>query len=213
MRNKIRDSLKAENGSVHGESKQGRSGMANDLDPHNKANQMQKVQAGSTVAKELRSASSGFSLKPESRLSAAAVEAKKHNPKAVGTEEECVDQGQGDEKEGDASYKQLTDSHSYPKDEFQDQLSAIMLEAMAKTFPLATSHPSYSDFFQNLHDGDEFATDVVTMGGPVERPVEIHTSALVLDFSLTHAPFSVSLQDAMAIIIKRSHDQTLSAPA
>jgi hypothetical protein len=48
---------------------------------------MQKVQAGSTVVKELRSVSSGFSLKPELWLSAAAVEAKKHNPKVVGKEE------------------------------------------------------------------------------------------------------------------------------
>jgi hypothetical protein len=46
------------------------------------------------------------------------------------------------------------------------------------------------------------------MGGPVERPVKIHTSALVLDFSLTHTPFDVSLQDEMAIILKRSQDQT-----
>jgi hypothetical protein len=75
---------------------------------------------------------------------------------------------------------------------------------MTKNHPLATSHPSYSDFFKNLHDGDEFITDVVKMGGPVARPVEIHTSALVLDLFLTHAPFSVSLQDAMAIILKRS---------
>jgi hypothetical protein len=36
------------------------------------------------VAKELRSASSGFSLKPESRPSAAAVEAENHNPKVAG---------------------------------------------------------------------------------------------------------------------------------
>jgi hypothetical protein len=86
MRKKIRDSLKAENGSVHGESRQGRSGMAKDLDPRNKANQTQKLQAGSTVMKELRSASSGFSLKPELRLYAAAVEAEKHNPKVVGKE-------------------------------------------------------------------------------------------------------------------------------
>jgi hypothetical protein len=68
-------------------------------------------------------------------------------------------------------------------------------------------------FFQNLRDGDEFATDVVTMGGPVERPIKINTSAIVLEFSLTHAPFDVSLQDAMAIILKRSQDETFSAPA
>jgi hypothetical protein len=67
-------------------------------------------------------------------------------------------------------------------------------------------------FFRNLHDGDEFSTDVVTMGGPVERPIEIITSAIVLDFFLTHAPFAVSLQDAMAIILKRSQDETFSDP-
>jgi hypothetical protein len=64
MQNKIRYSLKAENGSVHRESRQGRSGMAKDLDPRNKANKFQRVQAGSTVVKELRRASPGFSLKP-----------------------------------------------------------------------------------------------------------------------------------------------------
>jgi hypothetical protein len=63
-------------------------------------------------------------------------------------------------------------------------------------------------FFQNIHDGDEFAVDVVTMGGPVERPVKICTTDLVLDFFLTHAPFAVSLQDAMAIILKRSQEET-----
>jgi hypothetical protein len=39
MRKKIQDSLKAENGSILGESRQDRSGMAKDLDPCNKANQ------------------------------------------------------------------------------------------------------------------------------------------------------------------------------
>jgi hypothetical protein len=67
--------------------------------------------------------------------------------------------------------------------------------------------------FQNLHDGDEFTTDVVTMGGPVERPIKIRTLAIVLDFFLTHAPFPVSLQDAITIILKRSQDQTFSDPA
>jgi hypothetical protein len=86
MPNKIRDSLKAENGPVHGESRQGRPGMDKDLDPKNKTNSLQRVQAGSTVVKELRSASSGFSLTPELRSSAAAVEADKHNPKVVGKE-------------------------------------------------------------------------------------------------------------------------------
>jgi hypothetical protein len=84
---------------------------------------------------------------------------------------------------------------------------------MAKNIPLEISHPSYSDFYQNLHDGDEFATDLVTMVGPVERPFEIDTSALVLDLFLTHATFDVYLQGAMAIILKRSQDQTFSATA
>jgi hypothetical protein len=57
--------------------------MADDLDPRNKTNQSQRVQAGSTVVKDLRSASSGFSLKSELRPSAAAVEAEKHNPKVA----------------------------------------------------------------------------------------------------------------------------------
>jgi predicted pyridoxine 5'-phosphate oxidase superfamily flavin-nucleotide-binding protein len=83
MRNKIRDSLKAENGSVHRESRQGRPGISKDLDPHNKANQLQRVQAVSTVVKDLRSASPGFSLKPESRPSAASVDAEQHNPKVA----------------------------------------------------------------------------------------------------------------------------------
>jgi hypothetical protein len=98
--------------------------------------------------------------------------------------------------------KQLTDFHKYQKDEFQDQLRASTPEAMAENVPLATSHPSYSDFLQNLHDSDEFATDVITMGGPMEIPIEIHKVALI----------DVSLQDAMAIILKRSQDQTFSAP-
>jgi hypothetical protein len=86
------------------------------------------------------------------------------------------------------------------------------MERKAK-IPIATSHPTYSDFFRNLHDGDEFAMYVVTMGGPVEIPIEICTSAIVLDVFLTHAPFTDSLQDAMAIILKRSQDETFSAPA
>jgi hypothetical protein len=61
--------------------------MGEDLDTRNKANQSQKVQDGSTVAKDLRSASSGFSLKPELRPSAAAVEAENHNPKVAVREE------------------------------------------------------------------------------------------------------------------------------
>jgi hypothetical protein len=50
------------------------------------------------------------------------------------------------------------------------------------------------------------------MGGPVERPIEICTSAIVLYLFLTYAPFAVSLQDAMAIILKRSQEETFSAP-
>jgi hypothetical protein len=51
------------------------------------------------------------------------------------------------------------------------------------------------------------------MGGTVERPIEICTSAIVLDFFLTHAPFDVSIQDTMVIILKRSQEETFSAPA
>jgi hypothetical protein len=93
------------------------------------------------------------------------------------------------------------DHYNPQKYESQDKLCASTPEAMEKIGPLEIPHPSYSEFFDNLHDGDEFAVDVVTMGGTVELPVEIHTSALVLEFSLTHAPFAVSLQDAMAIIL------------
>jgi hypothetical protein len=74
--------------------------MDNDLDPCKKANKSQKVQAGSTVVNELRSASSGFSLKPEWRLSAAAVEAQNRNSKVAGKEEKCWDKVQGHGKEG-----------------------------------------------------------------------------------------------------------------
>jgi hypothetical protein len=106
---------------------------------------------------------------------------------------------------------QGTDHYNPKKYESQDQLCASAPEAMVKIGPLEIPHPSYSDFFHNLHEGDEFAVDVVTMGGTVERPVEIHTSALVLDFFLTHAPFAVSLQDAMVIILE-SQVETVSAP-
>jgi hypothetical protein len=84
---------------------------------------------------------------------------------------------------------------------------------MPQKFPIASSHSRYSVFFRNLHDGGGFATDMVTMGGQVERPIEMRTSAIVLEFFLTHAPFAVSLQDAMAIILKRSQEETLSSPA
>jgi hypothetical protein len=49
--------------------------VAKAFDTRNKTNLLQSIHAGSTVVKELRSASSGFSLKPESRPSAADVEA------------------------------------------------------------------------------------------------------------------------------------------
>jgi hypothetical protein len=103
--------------------------------------------------------------------------------------------------------------HDNPeKYESQDQLRASTPEAMEKIGPLETPHPSYSEFFHNLHDGDELAVDVVTIGGTVERPVEIHTSALVLNVFLAHAPFAISLQDAKAIIMVRSQVETFSAP-
>jgi hypothetical protein len=107
---------------------------------------------------------------------------------------------------------QGTDHYNPKKYESQDQLRTSTPEAMVKIGPLETPHPSYSEFFHNLHDGDEFTTYAVTMGGTVERPVEIHTSALVLIFSLTHAPFAISLQDVMAIILERSQVETFLAP-
>jgi hypothetical protein len=161
MRNKIRDSLKTENGSGHKESRQGRPGIAKALDTRNKNNSLQRAQAGSTVVKELRSASSGFSLTPESRPSASALEAEKHNPKVTGKKQEYGDRGQGDGKEEYDSPKQLPGAHN---EEFQDQLRASTPEAMPQKFPIANSHSRYSDFFRNLHEGDEFATDVVTLG-------------------------------------------------
>jgi hypothetical protein len=104
----------------------------------------------------------------------------------------------------------LPDAHN---EEFQDQLRASTPEAMPKKFPIASSHSRYSDFFRNLLDGGGFATDVVTIGGPLERPIEIRASAIVLDFFLTHAPFAFYLQDTMAIILERSQEETFSAPA
>jgi hypothetical protein len=73
--------------------------MAKELYHRNKVHLTNKVQAGSTVAKEPRSASSGFSLKPESRISAAAMAAERLNPKVIGKEEVRVDPGQGYGKE------------------------------------------------------------------------------------------------------------------
>jgi hypothetical protein len=145
MRNKIRDSLQTENGPGQKESIQGLPGVAKDLDPRNKNNSLQRDHYGSTVAKELRSASSGFSLTLESRPSAAAVEAEKHNPKVEGKKQESGYQGKCDEKEEYDSPKQLPDSQN---EEFQDQLRASTPEAMPKKFPIANSHSRYSDFFE-----------------------------------------------------------------
>jgi hypothetical protein len=89
--------------------------MAKDLDPRNKTNSLQRVHTGSMAVKAFRSASSGFSLTPESRPSAAAVEAEKRNPKVAVKEKECGDQGQGDGKEGYDSSKQLPDAHCAPQ--------------------------------------------------------------------------------------------------
>jgi hypothetical protein len=144
MRNKIRDSLKTENGPGHKESRQCRTCMANALDPRNKNNLLQRAHSGSTVVKEFRSASSGFSLSPESRPSAAAVEAEKHTPKVAGKKKESGDQVQGDGKEEFDSPQQLPDAHN---EEFQDQLRASMLEVMPKKIPIASSHSRYYVFF------------------------------------------------------------------
>jgi hypothetical protein len=70
------------------ESRQGRSGMSKDLDPRNKGNPTKKVQAGNMVVKEPPSTASGFSLKPELKISSAAVEAENHIPKVTGKREE-----------------------------------------------------------------------------------------------------------------------------
>jgi hypothetical protein len=147
MRDKIHDSLKNNNGPGHKESIQGRPVMAKDVDPRNKTNSLQMAQAVSTVVKDLRSSTSGFSLTPELRPSAAAVEAEKHNPKVAGQKKEFGDQGQGDGNERYDSSKQLPDANNH-KDEFQDQLRASMPEAMPKNFPIASSHSRYYDFFE-----------------------------------------------------------------
>jgi hypothetical protein len=85
------------------------------------------------------------------------VEAEKHNIKVEGKKKEFGDQGQGDGNEGYDSSKQLPDAHNN-KGEFQDQLRASPPEAMPKNFPITNSHSRYSDFLQNLHDGDGFKT-------------------------------------------------------
>jgi hypothetical protein len=82
--------------------------MAKDLDPCNKGNPTKKVRSGNMVAKEPRSVSLGFSLKPESRISSAAVEVVKHNPEVAAKEKGRVDPGQGCGKEGGFSRKTAT---------------------------------------------------------------------------------------------------------
>jgi hypothetical protein len=166
MRNKIRYSLKTENGSVHRESRQSRPGMAKDLDPSNKTDSWQRVQAGSTVVKELRNASSRFSLKPELRPSAAAVEAEKHNPKVAGKGKEY-----GDQRQIDGNYRKVMIDPNNCR-----MLRITMMNLKTNFAPQRRSlWPKKSQlqspiqpiliFFRNLHDGDEFAMDVVTMGG------------------------------------------------
>jgi hypothetical protein len=64
------------------EKRQGRSGMAKDLDPRNKEQPTQGVRAGIKLATAPESISSRYILKPESSSSAAAMSAVRHNPKA-----------------------------------------------------------------------------------------------------------------------------------
>jgi hypothetical protein len=137
MRNKIRDSLKNDNGPGHKESRQCLPGMAKVLAPRKNNYSLQRSQAGSMAMKELRSASSGFILTPESMPSAEAVEDEKQNPKVEGKKQEYKDQGQNDGKEEYDSPNQLSDAH---KDKFKDQSRASKPEAMAKNVPIANSH-------------------------------------------------------------------------
>jgi hypothetical protein len=45
--------------------------------------------------------------------------------------------------------------HDNPENyDTQDQLRTSTPEAMGKIGPLEIPHPSYSEFFHNLHDGD-----------------------------------------------------------
>jgi hypothetical protein len=64
-----------------------------------------------------------------------------------------------------SSPQQVNDHHKSQKDDYQVQLRTSKLETMAKSLPHATSHQSYSEFFHNFHDRDEFAMDVAAMGG------------------------------------------------
>jgi hypothetical protein len=86
-RKSLCESLKVEKSKGIGQQgypRQGRSWMAKDMDPRNKGNTMKKVQVGNMVVKEPRSTASGFSLKPELKISSAAVEAERHDPKVTG---------------------------------------------------------------------------------------------------------------------------------
>jgi hypothetical protein len=78
MRKSLRESLKVEKSKgvgQQGDPRQGRSGMAKDMDPRNKGNTMNKVQAGNMVVKEPRNTASGFILKREFKISSATGEA------------------------------------------------------------------------------------------------------------------------------------------
>jgi hypothetical protein len=86
-------------GAGHKESRQRQRGMAKALDPGNKNNSLKRARIGSMVVEDIRSASSEFSLSPELRPSAAAVEDEKHNPKVAGKKQEYGDQVQGNGKE------------------------------------------------------------------------------------------------------------------
>jgi hypothetical protein len=103
MRISLRESLKVEKSKgigQQGDPRQGRSGMAKDMDPRNKGNPMKKVQVVDRVAKEPRSTESGFSLTHELKISSAAVEAENHNPNVTGKKEWIGTQEQGGELEG-----------------------------------------------------------------------------------------------------------------
>jgi hypothetical protein len=104
-------------------------------------NQRKKVRAGSTVTKAPRSASSGFSLKPELRTPGAAVEAARHNPKVQGKEEARRYQGQGHGQEVGSAKTVFS-----------------MPEAMGNLMELSLTGTSHNedcyDFFKNLRDSD-----------------------------------------------------------
>ena len=95
----------------------------------------------------------------------------------------------------------------------QHQLRAPLLEAMGKNVPPDTSlHGRCSEFFKTLHQGNDLASDVVALVAAAGQVIEIPTTVPVLKFFLQHAPFAISLQDAMAIILKRSQSESFSAP-